>query len=176
MSILSPFPLTHDKDVTPDGTWRKPETAPPPIVPLTCECVECDGEGRIYRSRFGGNDPYVWSVRCDTCAGDGEIVRLCEAQRCDRHATELVTFADCVEPYCEQCAPRMRIEAVTERLAGLTSWSRAVVLHHMRAWLRLPSGSLEMHNLGLELIEDGMDEWFRLPRDEQTRIALANEP
>ena len=70
----------------------------------------------------------------------------------------------------------MRIEAVTERLAGLTSWSRAVVAHHMRLWLRLPSGSLEMHNVGLELVEDGMDEWFRLPRDEQTRIAMANEP
>ena len=176
MSILSPFPLTHDKDVTPDGTWRKPETAPPPTVPLVCECVECDGEGRVYKSRYGGNDPDCWAIRCDTCAGDGEIVRLCEAQRCDRHATELVTFADCTEPYCEQCAPRMRIEAVTERLAGLTSWSRAVVVHHMRTWLRLPSGSLEMHNVGLELVEDGMDEWFRLPRDVMVQIAMTNEP
>ena len=176
MSILSPFPLTHDTDVTPDGTWRKPETAPPPIVPLVCECVECDGEGRVYKSRYGGNDPDCWAIRCDTCAGDGEIVRLCEAQRCDRHATELVTFADCTEPYCEQCAPRVRIEAVTERLAGLTSWSRAVVRHHMKLWLRLPSGSLEMAEAGREITEDGCGEWFRLPRDEQTRIALANEP
>ena len=47
---------------------------------------------------------------------------------------------------------------MTERLAGLTSWSRAVVQHHMKLWLRLPSGSLEMHNVGLELVEDGMDE------------------
>lgn len=144
---------------------------------LTCECQNCDGDGKVYRSRYGygGNDPFPSISRCDECAGDGEIVRFCEAQRCDRHATELVTFADCTEPYCEQCAPRMRIEAVTERLAGLTSWGRAVVLHHMKLWLRLPSGSLEMHNIGLELVEDGMDEWFRLPRDEQTRIALANE-
>ena len=89
-------------------------------VPLTCECPQCDGEGRVYKSRYGGNDPDTWTIRCDTCAGDGEIVRLCEAQRCDRHATELVTFADCTEPYCEHCAPEMRIEAVTERLAGLT--------------------------------------------------------
>ena len=51
-----------------------------------------------------------------------------------------------------------------------------VAAHHMRAWLRLPSGSLEMAEAGREITEDGLDEWFRLPRDEQTRIALANEP
>ena len=40
-----------------------------------------------------------------------------------------------------------------------------MIQHHMRLWLKMPSGSPEMHNVGLELVEDGMDEWFRLPRD-----------
>ena len=65
---------------------------------------------------------------------------------------------------CEQCAPVLRIEAVTDRLAGLTSWSRAVVVHTCGRGSGCPPGSLEMHNVGLELVEDGMDEWFRLPR------------
>lgn len=35
-------------------------------------CQKCAGEGRIYTSRYGGNDPDVWPVgQCDVCEGSG---------------------------------------------------------------------------------------------------------
>jgi DnaJ-class molecular chaperone len=82
---------------------------------LMCNCPECDGEGRVYRSRYGGNDPDGWMVRCDTCAGDGEYARVCEGMTCNSHATELVTFpCGSVEPYCARCAVTAREDAGME--------------------------------------------------------------
>ena len=37
MSILSPFPLTHDKDVTPDRVSRKPRVSALLQIPCGCE-------------------------------------------------------------------------------------------------------------------------------------------
>ena len=170
MSILAPFPLIHSGQVTPDTTNDKRVTTP--ACPLTCDCPDCDGEGRVYKSRYGGNDPDTWTIRCDTCAGDGEIVRFCDKARCDRHATELVTFADCTEPYCAAHAVEMRREAVEEALAALTSWNRSLAGYHMRLWLRSASGSAEMGEIGREIEADGLAEWFRLPRAEMVRVAL----
>ncbi len=35
-------------------------------------CTECHGEGREYRSRYGGNDPDVWDAgECKSCNGSG---------------------------------------------------------------------------------------------------------
>ena len=167
MSIISPFPLTHDKDVTPDRVSRKPRVSALLQIPCGCE------DGWVWQPRRGGNDPDGRMVRCDApLCDDGLVTPPCDMCNCVGWATDSVdgTFV------CEQCAPVFRAEAVTERLAGLTSWSRAVVLHHMRTWLRLPSGSLEMAEVGREITEDGCGEWFRLPRDEQTRIAMTNEP
>jgi hypothetical protein len=40
-------------------------------------CSECDGEGRRYTSRYGGNDPDVWDAGvCLACDGDGN--QVCE--------------------------------------------------------------------------------------------------
>jgi RecJ-like exonuclease len=34
------------------------------------DCPACQGEGRIYKSRYGGNDPDVWDAgMCPTCEG-----------------------------------------------------------------------------------------------------------
>lgn len=35
------------------------------------ECPMCNGEGKIWKSRYGGNDPDVWSVECQHCDGTG---------------------------------------------------------------------------------------------------------
>lgn len=50
-------------------------------------CDDCGGEGRIYQSRHGGNDPDVWDAGpCERCAGSGNA--WCE--ECgDEYATEI---------------------------------------------------------------------------------------
>ena len=40
----------------------------------TIACPTCGGEGRIYKSRWGGNDPDVEDVgQCEECDGDGTV-------------------------------------------------------------------------------------------------------
>jgi hypothetical protein len=37
-------------------------------------CQHCGGEGKLYTSRYGGNDPDVWSTGpCEACNGTGEV-------------------------------------------------------------------------------------------------------
>lgn len=82
---------------------------------LMCECKDCHGEGKVYRSRYGGNDPDVTVIRCDTCAGDGEYVVFCEGLVCTAPAEELVTFpCGSIEPYCHRCAVTAREDAGME--------------------------------------------------------------
>jgi len=45
-------------------------------------CAECGGEGRIWKSKYGGNDPDVWDGgQCEACDGSGN--QTCE--RCGTH-------------------------------------------------------------------------------------------
>lgn len=37
------------------------------------ECPDCEG-GRQWFSRWGGNDPDVWAVKCKRCDGHGAVV------------------------------------------------------------------------------------------------------
>lgn len=33
-------------------------------------CIKCQGEGRIFKSKYGGNDPDVWDAgKCEACGG-----------------------------------------------------------------------------------------------------------
>ena len=42
--------------------------------PVTVECEACGGEGRLYRSRYGGNDPDVWDAGlCPECHGTARV-------------------------------------------------------------------------------------------------------
>jgi len=35
-------------------------------------CERCGGEGKLYTSRYGGNDPDVWPIgTCPVCEGSG---------------------------------------------------------------------------------------------------------
>ena len=62
-------------------------------------CTRCEGEGSIYASRYGGNDPDVWRVGpCEDCGGSGNMV--CEARDCNESA---VAFNDDGEALCEDC-------------------------------------------------------------------------
>jgi len=62
-------------------------------------CSKCSGEGALYASRYGGNDPDVWSTgACDACAGSGNAA--CEARGCTNPA---VAFNDDGEALCEDC-------------------------------------------------------------------------
>ena len=45
-------------------------------------CTKCGGEGRHWKSRYGGNDPDVWDAGpCERCDGSGNHV--CE--ECGKH-------------------------------------------------------------------------------------------
>lgn len=87
---------------------------------LTRTCPNCRGDGEIAHSRrgYGPGDPFATLVKCDRCDGDGELLRPCEFNGCDRWATELVTFSDCTEPYCSRHAVEMRAEAEEEQQRG----------------------------------------------------------
>ena len=79
---------------------------------LTRRCEHCDGDGRIIRSRWGGNDPDTWDAGpCQECEG-GLVAVMCEGLRCGEPAIEFVTFRGGeVEPYCASCAVQARIDA-----------------------------------------------------------------
>ena len=39
-------------------------------------CGYCGGEGKLYTSRYGGNDPDVWPIgKCEICDGTGFVER-----------------------------------------------------------------------------------------------------
>jgi len=38
-------------------------------------CEHCGGEGKLYASRYGGNDPDVWPIgTCPVCEGSGYVI------------------------------------------------------------------------------------------------------
>ncbi len=43
------------------------------LLPATLQhCERCGGEGKLYTSRYGGNDPDVWPIgECPVCEGTG---------------------------------------------------------------------------------------------------------
>ena len=62
-------------------------------------CLKCGGEGRIYKSKYGGNDPDVWDAgKCEECDGTG--VARCQSRFC---SNEGVGFNDGGELLCEDC-------------------------------------------------------------------------
>lgn len=44
-------------------------------LPVTLQlCERCGGEGKLYTSRYGGNDPDVWPVGdCPECEGTAYV-------------------------------------------------------------------------------------------------------
>ena len=66
---------------------------------MTMSCIRCAGEGSIYASRWGGNDPDVWRVgQCPVCEGSGH--QPCEATGCTREAVDLNADS---EALCQPC-------------------------------------------------------------------------
>lgn len=62
-------------------------------------CQKCGGEGQLYTSRYGGNDPDVWATgKCPVCDGSG--YQVCEARGCDQPA---IAFNDDGEALCDDC-------------------------------------------------------------------------
>ncbi len=62
-------------------------------------CIKCQGEGRIFKSKYGGNDPDVWDAgQCEACEGSGDEV--CANHGCDERA---VGFNDDGDALCEDC-------------------------------------------------------------------------
>ena len=62
-------------------------------------CATCGGEGSLYGSRYGGNDPDVYRTgKCDVCNGSGD--EPCAARGCEQPA---VAFNDEGEALCEDC-------------------------------------------------------------------------
>lgn len=66
---------------------------------MALACAKCQGEGQLYTSRYGGNDPDVWSTgKCFVCDGSGS--QICEARDCTEPA---VAFNDDGEALCPDC-------------------------------------------------------------------------
>jgi DnaJ-class molecular chaperone len=60
--------------------------AAPKTVRVLCEA--CGGEGRIYKSKWGGNDPDVWDAgQCPACEGTAYV----EVE------AEPITMTECAE-------------------------------------------------------------------------------
>lgn len=66
---------------------------------MILHCLKCSGEGRIFKSKYGGNDPDVWDAgECPECEGSGSAV--CDARGCSEKAAG---FNDDGEALCEDC-------------------------------------------------------------------------
>lgn len=66
---------------------------------MSIPCVKCSGEGSLFKSRYGGNDPDVWRAgQCDACEGSGN--QVCEERGCDEPA---VCFDDDGRALCGDC-------------------------------------------------------------------------
>jgi hypothetical protein len=62
-------------------------------------CMHCGGEGKLYTSRYGGNDPDVYATgECPACNGSAN--QVCEQRGCKEDA---VGFNDDGEAMCEDC-------------------------------------------------------------------------
>jgi hypothetical protein len=73
---------------------------------LALPCTKCSGEGRLYRSKYGGNDPDVWDAgKCDACDGSGNAT--CDARGCKEAA---IAFNDDGEALCEDCLAEWALE------------------------------------------------------------------
>lgn len=73
-------------------------------------CMNCGGEGKIYASRYGGNDPDVWPTGdCPACKGSAN--QVCEARGCSEDA---VGFNDDGEAMCEDCLLEWAVEHAHE--------------------------------------------------------------
>lgn len=64
-------------------------------------CSKCSGEGAIYTSRYGGNDPDVYPVgKCEACDGSGNDPCERRGRGCKESA---VGFNDDGEAMCTDC-------------------------------------------------------------------------
>ena len=70
-------------------------------------CEHCE-EGRLIKSRWGGNDPDTWDAGpCEECGGTGEIEVFCDS--CNKEATRVTKgfWPKSKTPYteytCEAC-------------------------------------------------------------------------
>ena len=82
-------------------------------APLTLACDDCGGEGSVYRSRHGGNDPDGWLVRCEYCDGCGTVTPRCDGRGCHTVASETIRWPTGeVEHYCTRCAGQARADAL----------------------------------------------------------------
>lgn len=62
-------------------------------------CSKCQGEGSLYTSRYGGNDPDVWRTgECPACKGSGN--ETCASRGCKEDA---VGFNEDGEALCDIC-------------------------------------------------------------------------
>lgn len=62
-------------------------------------CATCQGEGRMFKSKYGGNDPDVWDAgKCEACDGSGNAI--CENHGCPELA---IGFNDDGEAFCQDC-------------------------------------------------------------------------
>lgn len=67
---------------------------------MILHCLKCSGEGRIFESKYGGNDPDVWDAgKCEACDGSGNAA--CENRGCENNAAGF--DQDGNGPFCEDC-------------------------------------------------------------------------
>ena len=95
--------------------------------PITTECPHC-ADGTRWTSRFGGNDPDVWSTgACETCYGTGILTLRCEGWRCDADAVGTYDGAN----WCGEClAEQQRADAIDDAFVSISTlmdWLRANV-------------------------------------------------
>lgn len=83
---------------------------------LTRICPDCHGETRIWKSKYGGNDPDVWDA--GPCPNDncdrGDVPIFCEAWKCGEPAVRIVEDA----PLCEEHAREAEAELAALSATG----------------------------------------------------------
>jgi hypothetical protein len=64
----------HWKTTNPADEFLGPNPEQPGTADPREYCEACGGEGKLYTSRYGGNDPDVWPIgKCEVCKGSGFV-------------------------------------------------------------------------------------------------------
>jgi hypothetical protein len=101
-------------DAVPCPAAPPPSTVHNPAPPLTIICPDCAGEGSLYTSKFGGNDPDVWRTGpCHRCDQTGYAVLQCN--HCGQ-ADAIEWFE--ADPLCAACSTIAREDACLEEGAA----------------------------------------------------------
>lgn len=130
-------------------------------------CERCGGEGRLFTSRYGGNDPDVWPIgECPVCEGSGYV--LPEKERGGVASPQ-------TEPHPSPLIARLRelLEKATPGPWNAADWTQDDGPDHFTIEATKPGGDPSIWPNGLAKIRVAETHDGERPREDAAFIAAA---